>query len=200
MDQLIKFKLKRKNKKIKKVEEKSTHYIESLYRDKEYKYFLLMKPYNHEIVLQRSRFPDRPKTIFFNYPSVCEEDRPHINTEITNQDELGTNSYISFSISESTTFYECIFKSLKYNGFRLEMNSNWNLLWSGLQKTFIYKNFFTYQRTNHFPGTYQVARKDNLWRNINRLRAIHINDYNIAPVTYVLPEDLNSFLCDQVIV
>ena len=183
--------------KIQKVYEKSTPYLETIYKDKDYKFCLLMKPYNYNVTFQFSRFPGRNKTIFFRYPPICEEERPEMNTESCNQEELG-NHYLSFSISETTTFYECVLKSLKYNGFRLELSSNWNILWTGLQKTFALQNFALHQRTNHFPGTYQVARKDNLWRNINRLRAIHNYEYNIAPITYVLPEDLNAFLSDQV--
>ena len=44
-----------------------------------------------------------------------------------------------------------------------------------------------YQKSNHFPGTFQVTKKDNLWRNINRLKKIFHKEYNICPITYNLP-------------
>lgn len=44
---------------------------------------------------------------------------------------------------------------------------------------------------NHFPGTFQIGRKDRLWRNLNRLQA-HVGkkQCNFVPQTYVLPNDL----------
>jgi tubulin polyglutamylase TTLL4 len=46
-------------------------------------------------------------------------------------------------------------------------------------------------QVNHFPGTFQIGRKDRLWRNMNRLQArIGKKNCNFVPQTYVLPPDL----------
>lgn len=44
---------------------------------------------------------------------------------------------------------------------------------------------------NHFPGTFQIGRKDRLWRNLNRLQSrVGKKNCNFVPQTYVLPHDL----------
>lgn len=45
-----------------------------------------------------------------------------------------------------------------------------NVLWSQAMKPEQYKELNMYQRTNHFPGTWELGRKDKLCRNINRMR------------------------------
>ena len=44
---------------------------------------------------------------------------------------------------------------------------------------------------NHFPGTFQIGRKDRLWRNLYRLQArIGKRNCDFVPQTYILPHDL----------
>ncbi len=112
------------------------------------------------------------------------------------QRELG-DRYLGFNITETTHVYKCVCKALKYAGFRLVKGSNWNVLWSGVSKTEIVMPLHPWQKTNHFPGIYQIGRKDNLWRNINRLKRLHGREYNICPTTYVFPEDYNRFMHEK---
>ncbi|CAL8069500.1 unnamed protein product [Orchesella dallaii] len=52
------------------------------------------------------------------------------------------------------------------------------------------------QKTNHFPGMYEICRKDRLGRNLNRLKKLFPQDYNFFPPTWDLPTehaDLVSF-------
>lgn len=46
-----------------------------------------------------------------------------------------------------------------------------------------------YQKINHFPNSLHLGRKDLLWKNIYRLKLKYPNDFNIAPHSWVLPED-----------
>ncbi|KAL4717073.1 hypothetical protein ACJJTC_016960 [Scirpophaga incertulas] len=47
------------------------------------------------------------------------------------------------------------------------------------------------QKMNHFPGTFQIGRKDRLWRNLQRLSMKYgTAEFGIMPKTYVLPHDL----------
>ena len=48
----------------------------------------------------------------------------------------------------------------------------------------------SYQRINHFPGMYAVARKDHLGKNLKAMRGFFPNSYNFFPPTWVLPKDL----------
>lgn len=44
---------------------------------------------------------------------------------------------------------------------------------------------------NHFPGSFQLGRKDRLWRNLAKLLAQFGNkEFGFFPQTFVLPADL----------
>jgi tubulin polyglutamylase TTLL4 len=43
---------------------------------------------------------------------------------------------------------------------------------------------------NHFPGSFQLGRKDRLCRNLNHAQAMHgKTEYDFIPQTFVLPSD-----------
>jgi len=43
----------------------------------------------------------------------------------------------------------------------------------------------------------QIGRKDNLWRNVFRLKRKHGKEYDIWPKTYIFPEDTKRFKADR---
>lgn len=50
---------------------------------------------------------------------------------------------------------------------------------------------------NHFPGTFQIGRKDRLWRNLQKLSNKYgIDEFGIMPKTYVLPHDMKMLKHD----
>ena len=38
-------------------------------------------------------------------------------------------------------------------------------------KSDMFKNVKEYQKVNHYPGSFQIGRKDRLWRNMFRMQA-----------------------------
>jgi len=50
-----------------------------------------------------------------------------------------------------------------------------------------------YQRVNHFPGMYNLSRKSNLCRNLNRIRRKFPKSYNFYPQTWLLPSEGADF-------
>ena len=59
------------------------------------------------------------------------------------------------------------------------------------------KDLNKYQKTNHFPGSTQLGRKDLLWRNMNRLRIKFPQEYSIAPMSFILSEEYQQFQTDR---
>lgn len=45
------------------------------------------------------------------------------------------------------------------------------------------------QRINHFPGMYELARKDNLGKNLTRMAKLFPEDYAFFPRTWILPQE-----------
>ena len=49
-------------------------------------------------------------------------------------------------------------------------------------------------KVNHFPGSFQIGRKDRLWRNLSHMQAVHSRrEFDFVPQTFVLPADLLLF-------
>lgn len=54
--------------------------------------------------------------------------------------------------------------------------------------------FFSFPKVNHFPGSFQIGRKDRLWRNLSHMQAVHSRrEFDFVPQTFVLPADLLLF-------
>ena len=54
-----------------------------------------------------------------------------------------------------------------------------------------------FQKTNHFPGSTVLGRKDLLWNSINKLRFKFPRDYNITPLSFNLLEDYEEMQSDR---
>ena len=124
---------------------------------------------NAEILLLESKFPNRLPTVFFPYPDCCGQIR---NTERTIR--MDESFKLKFKLSESVHSYNCILRALKAAGFQQTEKSNWNLIWSAPLNTEYIKGLSKYQRCNHFPGTWELGRKDNLWRNISKYNSLKL--------------------------
>jgi tubulin polyglutamylase TTLL4 len=49
-------------------------------------------------------------------------------------------------------------------------------------------------KVNHFPGSFQIGRKDRLWRNLSHMQAVHSRrEFDFVPQTFVLPADFLLF-------
>jgi tubulin polyglutamylase TTLL4 len=60
-------------------------------------------------------------------------------------------------------------------------------------KSLNFKTLRDQQKFNHFPGTFEIGRKDRLWKNLHRLMLIYGNDqFGIIPTSYILPRDVRS--------
>ena len=71
-----------------------------------------------------------------------------------------------------------------------------NLIWKLLtfdKMRLLTKNLFPYQKFNHFPCTYQLGRKDNLFKHYKHFKRLFPEFYNYMPVTYILPKDSEIF-------
>jgi tubulin polyglutamylase TTLL4 len=48
-------------------------------------------------------------------------------------------------------------------------------------------------QVNHFPGTWELGRKDKLYRNLGKFRRSHGAAFDIVPRHYVLPRDTDEW-------
>lgn len=83
------------------------------------------------------------------------------------------------------------------SGFRLisgDEGNDWLGTWSRHMKPICFKAIREYQKVNHFPGSFQIGRKDRLWRNLSHMQAVHSRrEFDFVPQTFVLPADFLLF-------
>lgn len=86
-------------------------------------------------------------------------------------------------------------RTLANSGFRLMKKcQEWCGTWGKHMKSPCFKTLKESQKINHFPGTFQVGRKDRLWRNLSKMMMKYgKREFGFVPRTYVLPQDLRCF-------
>ena len=95
---------------------------------------------------------------------------------------------------------ECITSSIDKAGVTLtkhipKSNIIWKLI-SPNQIRELLRQIHCNQRFNHFPTTFHLGRKDNLYRFYKHFNNCFPNDYNYLPSTYLLPLDGERFQND----
>ncbi|KAL0237765.1 hypothetical protein GEMRC1_012239 [Eukaryota sp. GEM-RC1] len=91
--------------------------------------------------------------------------------------------------------YEVVANAVRDLGYKIvEESEDWNLYWMdrsvALERVL---KLNPYQRVNHFPGMSEIARKDNLARNLTRMARNHPEQYDFFPLTWVIPQELFDF-------
>uniref|UniRef100_A0A665WE86 Tubulin--tyrosine ligase-like protein 5 n=1 Tax=Echeneis naucrates TaxID=173247 RepID=A0A665WE86_ECHNA len=86
---------------------------------------------------------------------------------------------------------------LTNHGFHeVHPNSNdYNLMWTGAHlRPYILRSLQDFQKVNHFPRSYELTRKDRLYKNIQRMQQTHgFKNFHIVPQTFVLPSEYQEF-------
>ncbi|XP_050099640.1 tubulin monoglutamylase TTLL4 isoform X3 [Anopheles aquasalis] len=83
-------------------------------------------------------------------------------------------------------------KVLINSGFRLLKKTNdWVGIWGKHMKSALFKTLRPYQKFNHLPGSFQIGRKDRVWRNLQTQMNRHgKKEFGFMPRTYIIPQDL----------
>lgn len=68
---------------------------------------------------------------------------------------------------------------------------DWLGCWGHHMKSPGFKAIREYQKLNHFPGSFQIGRKDRLWRNLSKMQArFGKREFGFFPRSFVLPQDI----------
>lgn len=75
-------------------------------------------------------------------------------------------------------------------------NTDFNLLWTGTHvKADLLRNLLVYQRVNHFPRSYELTRKDRLYKNIEKMQHFRgFKHFNIVPQSFLLPGEYKELV------
>uniref|UniRef100_A0A8C3QTT9 Tubulin--tyrosine ligase-like protein 5 n=1 Tax=Cyanoderma ruficeps TaxID=181631 RepID=A0A8C3QTT9_9PASS len=74
-------------------------------------------------------------------------------------------------------------------------SSDYNLMWTGSHlKPCLLRTLTDVQKVNHFPRSYELTRKDRLYKNVCRMQLAHgFKAFHILPQTFILPTEFQDF-------
>ncbi|KAL5009107.1 hypothetical protein ScPMuIL_014688 [Solemya velum] len=82
-------------------------------------------------------------------------------------------------------------------------SSDYSIMWTGSHlKPFTLRGLTEFQKINHFPRSYELTRKDRLYKNIQRMQQIKsFKQFDFIPQSFILPSEYQdycaSFLKDK---
>ena len=132
-----------------------------------------------------------------NNPEMEQSDDPNEEPSSPSRSKK-TQQSRKIILNVSLTKYSVVKKagrSLNYKLLKKEDEDNWDVFWtdSGVQPEKLSK-MKPFQKINHFPGMYSIARKNNLAKNLNRLHKVYPKDYNFFPKTWLIPAEFSDLV------
>ncbi|CAF4264552.1 unnamed protein product [Rotaria socialis] len=109
--------------------------------------------------------------------------------------KIGEKHSLSFKFVKNET--KLIRNILEGHGFREvhPSSSEFNIMWTGGgMKPFTLRSLNPFQRVNHFPRSYEMTRKDRLYKNVQKMQQEKgIKNFNFIPTTFLLPYEFEDF-------
>ncbi|XP_022904473.2 tubulin polyglutamylase TTLL5 isoform X1 [Onthophagus taurus] len=117
-------------------------------------------------------------------------------TDITIQSKPAYKLHITYKVLQAET--KLLAKLLECHGITevIPTSSDFNILWTGSHpKPGTFRCLASHQKVNHFPRSYELTRKDRLYKNIEKMQ--HMKGYkhfDFIPQTFVMPSEYKD-LC-----
>ena len=168
-----------------------------------------LKPYRPELenvtsqkilmFIPPANSPPHPRTVLFvNDPNL---NANTIGKKVKTEEVEITEKKYMFLYKAYKNLPLCLSEPMKFNGvIRSKLFDNTNIVWKLMKQDRMFPFLETlnkYQKFNHFPMTWQLSRKDNLYRNFFNMKTKFPNDYKYMPETYVLPNDYDIFMNEK---
>ena len=136
---------------------------------------------------------------FFIPTSKYEEVK--LNSKLNNNYQILENLTLPQAFRPRMNYFgnipKCIIQACSQGNLTMVKNfETCNLIWKLLtfeKMRLLTKNLFPFQKFNHFPCTYQLGRKDNLFKHYKHFKRLFPELYNYMPMTYILPNDSETF-------
>uniref|UniRef100_A0A803VAJ0 Tubulin tyrosine ligase like 4 n=1 Tax=Ficedula albicollis TaxID=59894 RepID=A0A803VAJ0_FICAL len=126
-----------------------------------------------------SLFPNVPPTIYFSTRDETVEKLPWEQRKL-----------LRWKMCRVTP--NIVKQTIGRSHFRVSKKSNdWLGCWGHHMKSPGFKAIREHQKLNHFPGSFQIGRKDRLWRNLVKMQArCGKKEFNFFPQSFILPQDI----------
>ena len=116
----------------------------------------------------------------------------------------GKKNHRRIVVSLVSCKYDVVAQAARALGWRctIDENEEYNLLWNDSYVPFdTIAALNKYQKANHFPGMSELAKKNLLAKNLNRIAKALPGEFNFFPPTFILPgeaEPLKNWVASQV--
>ncbi|XP_072902278.1 tubulin monoglutamylase TTLL4 isoform X1 [Hemitrygon akajei] len=129
--------------------------------------------------LIKSLFHDMPLMIYFGTPNEKIEQLP-----------WEQRKQMKWKMSAVTPIV--VKNTVARSHFKITKRSyDWLGCWGHHMKSPLFKTLREYQKLNHFPGSFQIGRKDRLWRNLLKMQVrFGKREFNFFPQSFILPHDI----------
>uniref|UniRef100_A0A8C5U291 Tubulin tyrosine ligase like 4 n=1 Tax=Malurus cyaneus samueli TaxID=2593467 RepID=A0A8C5U291_9PASS len=126
-----------------------------------------------------SLFPNVPPTIYFSTLDETVEKLPWEQRKL-----------LRWKMSRVTP--NIVKQTIGRSHFRVsKSNNDWLGCWGPHMRSPGFKSIREHQKLNHFPGSFQIGRKDRLWRNLLKMQArCGKKEFNFFPQSFILPQDI----------
>ncbi|XP_071291251.1 tubulin monoglutamylase TTLL4 isoform X2 [Agelaius tricolor] len=126
-----------------------------------------------------SLFPNVPPTIYFSTRDEAVEKLPWEQRKLLRWKMCSVTPNI-------------VKQTIGRSHFRVsKTSSDWLGCWGHHMKSPGFKAIREHQKLNHFPGSFQIGRKDRLWRNLLKMQArCGKKEFNFFPQSFILPQDI----------
>ncbi|XP_021381915.2 tubulin monoglutamylase TTLL4 [Lonchura striata] len=126
-----------------------------------------------------SLFPNVPPTIYFSTRDETVEKLPWEQRKL-----------LRWKMCRLTP--NIVKQTIGRSHFRVsKKSSDWLGCWGHHMKSPGFKAIREHQKLNHFPGSFQIGRKDRLWRNLLKMQArCGKKEFNFFPQSFILPQDI----------
>ncbi|XP_054441629.1 tubulin monoglutamylase TTLL4 [Pteronotus mesoamericanus] len=142
----------------------------------------LTKPLSSEKVVRPaliySLFPNVPPTIYFGTRDEKVEKLPWEQRKLLRW-------------KMSTVTPNIVKQTIGRSHFKIsKRNDDWLGCWGHHMKSPSFRSIQGHQKLNHFPGSFQIGRKDRLWRNLSRMQSrFGKKEFSFFPQSFILPQD-----------
>ncbi|XP_066201163.1 tubulin monoglutamylase TTLL4 [Saccopteryx leptura] len=143
---------------------------------------VLKKPVSNERVVRPaliySLFPNVPPTIYFGTQGEKVEKLPWEQRKLLRW-------------KMSTVTPNIVKQTIGRSHFKVsKRNDDWLGCWGHHMKSPSFRSIQEHQKLNHFPGSFQIGRKDRLWRNLSRMQSrFGKKEFSFFPQSFILPQD-----------
>lgn len=130
--------------------------------------------------------PSLIKSVFSNCPPVIQFCTKHEKVEPL---PAHVRKLLKWKMSPITPIV--VRNTVARSGFKpSKKNYDWIGYFGKHMKASGFRSLKEYQKINHFPGSFQLGRKDRLWRNLSRMQAkFGKKEFGFVPQSYILPWD-----------